>query len=91
MREKVLKEDLYDLDKTIDKLILPLLEDFYKIIKKNGIDKFKIDGEKLWCEIIESMIIAFEINLSGDYSGERLNLYEKGMNLFARYFHTLWY
>ena len=84
--------ETWNLDGTIAEFIIPRLKVF----------KTKLHGypgdltEESWNEIIDKMILAFELNLSNKYdwdkraSTENDAKIQEGLDLFAKYFRHLW-
>jgi len=94
--------ELWNLDHTIAKFILPRLKRFKEIChgypSELHVDGDGKIGEKRWDEILDKMIISFEavINmdetiLEGKEAYEAANKHHKeGMKLFCEYFGNLW-
>ncbi|EGT3606827.1 hypothetical protein FKF97_10520 [Clostridium perfringens] len=92
---KIKEEELWSLDATLAKYILPRLEK-YRSMERMGYPS-KLSGEKEWNEILDKMIYAFKyvlkrdsLNFNYDIEKERIEKYKEGMSLFAEYFMELW-
>ena len=88
-------EDLWSLDITLAKYILPRLIRF----KETNINSYPPDFKSVdeWHNVIDKMIKAFEIVVKDDWryvgheEAEKKNKeYQDGINLFAEYFTELW-
>lgn len=81
-------EDLWNLDKTICKFVIPRLKEFR--IQSIG---FPMDVEpEEWSQILDKMIEAFELASTYDILNKRDNKkVEDGLLLFAKYFQYLWW
>lgn|SRR3990167_652396 len=84
--------ELYSLDSTISKFILPRLKAFRKEAMSYPNDFKNI---KDWQKAMDKMIGAFEYNMS-DWDGDKKMFnqknrdYKAGMELFAKYYGHLW-
>lgn len=98
MLSKITDEELWGLDVTLAKYILPRLEKFKKVnVNSHPIDFKNIDE---WHKVIDKMIYAFEFVLknntgeldtySKEYKLECFDKYKEGMKLFSEYFMDLW-
>lgn len=92
---KIQDNELWSLDFTLAKYILPRLEK-YKNMERMGYPS-KLSGEKEWDEILDKMIYSFKYVIERDKyyfdyntEKERIEKYKEGMNLFAEYFMDLW-
>ncbi len=96
--------DLWSLDYTIAKYILPRLRMFIdvKIGVPCTLGGFDLDdsvgyknAEVEWNRIITKMIVAFELIIrdgNGEFlSNEEYKLIDEGLNLFAKYLRNLWW
>lgn len=92
---KVTKEELWDLDITIAKFILPRLYKFkeYNINSHPGY----FNSIEEWHDIIDKIIWSFEYILKDQFMYRDKETYDKneerykeGMNLFAEYLRSLW-
>lgn len=84
-------EDLYSLDHSLAKLITPRLKDFKN--KKGGFP-CSLKNEEEWDNILDKMIIAFDIVSSERYwlmSNEECEKVTEGLDLFRDYFQDLWF
>ncbi|NEZ47817.1 hypothetical protein FDF74_11555 [Clostridium niameyense] len=92
---KITNEELWDLDYTIAKFILPRLIRFKELVSDNkGIHSYPADLKNMeeWIAILDKMINSFEI-LKNEFIKNNRENYEKyieGMNLFAKYISDLW-
>lgn len=85
-------DELWSLDNTLAKLILPRLKRFRKI--SSGFPYSETETQETWYEKIDKMIFAFEF-----YSKDVLDILSKkdykkvdqGLNLFAKYYGNLWF
>lgn len=90
---KITYQEIFSLDYTIAKFVLPRLIKF----KKENIS-FPIDlkTDKEWDEILDKMIWSFERIILDDWSQDEeilkseKNRYYEGMYLFAKHFSDLW-
>ena len=99
---KIRKEELWNLDCTIIKFILPRLQKFKQLLKDNkSVHSYpaNLKNMKEWIDIIDKMIWSFqfaldiyELNYSSEYrtSNKNWNKYKQGMNLFVEYLMNLW-
>lgn len=82
---KFKKSDMWNLDITIARFVLPRLKEFK--------DKYATDDKK-WQKYLSKMIIAFE--LCSDESNitcfdeTQQKQFDEGIKLFAKYFRGLW-
>lgn len=85
-------DELWSLDNTLAKLILPRLKRFRKI--SSGFPYSETETQETWYEKIDKMIFAFEF-----YAKDKFELITKkdskritqGLNLFAKYYGNLWF
>lgn len=83
-------QDIWNLDTTIAKFILPRLIAFRKHSKGYP---HRAKGFQQWNKIIDEMIFAFDYyaNHSGEIVDEKTSTrIGRGMDLFAEYFYDLW-
>lgn len=94
---KITNQEVWGLDVTLAKYILPRLQKFKQINTMSHPTDFKNIEE--WHKVIDKMIYSFNYviqnnigTIHGDLSEkvEYFKKYEEGMNLFARYFKDLW-
>lgn len=92
---KIQDNELWSLDFTLAKYILPRLEKYRNMERMSY--PSKLSGEEEWNDILDKMIYAFKYvierdNFYFDYDTEkeRIKKYKEGMNLFAEYFMELW-
>jgi hypothetical protein len=86
-------EELWNLDETICEWILPRLKAFKE--KTFGYPP-DLNSPKEWDELLDKMILAFELHISdvpnspeqARKEGEQI---EEGMKLFCKYFRNLWW
>lgn len=83
--------ELWNLDITLAKLILPRLRRFR--VKLQGWPASLTLGE--WQDALDKMIKAFELILDEDYhswddNGDMMQTVETGLTLFAKYYRDLW-
>lgn len=94
-------DELWNLDRTIAKFILPRIKRFKKF--RNGYPDELLNGdwneerEKIaveqWDKILDNMIECFEIIVSDDFfcpSVEQELKIKEGLKLFSKYFMHLW-
>ncbi len=80
-------DELFSLDLTIAKFILPRLKEFKKVSNAN-------DG---WDEALDEMIIAFQLMIDNDgeiglfNDKEKMNTIYEGLDSFRDNFFSLWY
>lgn len=72
--------ELWNLDFTIAKFILPRLK------------AFKESGHGIELEIIDKIILAFDIKVNGNFhmTDEEYEKWNEGIKLFSEYFNGLW-
>ena len=82
--------ELWNLDMTISRFILPRLKEF-KDCTYGYPAKFK--SHKEWDEILDKMIEAFELTSSDKswYDLDKDKIIKEGLDLFREYFFALWY
>ena len=96
---KIREEELWDLDYTLAKYILPRLIKF-KEIKKNSYPQ-SLSGAEEWCSVLDKMIYSFEKVVNDSWTKPKtkelkenmlceIKRYEEGMSLFAKHFKDLW-
>lgn len=89
---KITNEEVWDLDVTLAKYILPRLIKF-KNINTNGYPVIFNSLEE-WHKVIDKMIWSFEkqLNNAWNYNSldEESKIYLEGVHLFAEYFSDLW-
>ena len=94
--EKVKYElgEIYNLNTSICKFIIPRLIAYKNIVKETGIYNERIGSNKKWVKILNKIIKAFKLELKmanlGCLSKKDEKNYKKGMELFSEYFDTLW-
>ncbi len=87
-----LEEDLYSLDHTLAKLILPLLIEF----RNNCAGSYPayMDNAEEWLQIIDKMIAAFELaaneNVYFSMGPKECEILQEGISLFAEHYTSLW-
>jgi hypothetical protein len=82
--------DTWDMDYSLAALILPRLKRFKEITRAHPAE---LSWEE-WNIILDKMIAAFEFAHSGrrfDAPPEDFDKYQKGINLFAKYYFALWW
>lgn len=89
---KITHEELWDLDVTLAKYILPRLIRFKEINKMGYPTEF--NNSKEWHEAIDKMIWSFNKVLKDNWNYEDIKneskRYLEGMHLFAEHFSDLW-
>lgn len=80
--------ECWSLDSTIVSFILPRLKVFR--IKTKGFP-YSIETMEQWHEILDEMIKSFDIMSKEVAPYDNNNAVEKGLNLFRKYFHYLWW
>ncbi len=80
--------DLWSLDQTISEFILPRLKEFKRTLHGYPGDM----TEEEWNQILDKMIIAFELGSKGfwDVNEEDFTIAKEGLDLFAKHFFELW-
>jgi hypothetical protein len=82
--------ELWNLDSTISRFILPRLKEFRRKI----IGTPSLLSEEEWEKILDEMIIAFELIIreepSYDWNEKETDQVNKGLDLFREYFFHLW-
>jgi hypothetical protein len=78
--------DLWNLDATISKFVLPRLRRF----KENQFGYPSNMTEEEWRGVLDQMILAFENNLLDFPTREQDQQVEEGLALFAKYYVHLW-
>jgi hypothetical protein len=83
--------ELWSLDHSLAKLILPRLKAF-----RNGVYAYPCDlsSHKEWQTILDKMIDAFEFAASEDYwsyDTEPCEKFHEGLKLFEEYYTNLWW
>ena len=85
--------DLWNLNYTLAIVITPCLKKF-KETTKSYPSKFNNNGGiTAWIEILDKMIVAFELILSTDYELDNVdneNKIKEGLQLFSEYYQELW-
>lgn len=83
-------EEVWNTDNTIAQLIVPRLQAFKALDKHGGPPEFKDMRE--WNNAIQKMIDAFELMkyVSGVDTKEEERTIEEGLDLFRKYFRSLW-
>jgi uncharacterized metal-binding protein len=88
-------EDFYSLDSTLAIIILPALKQFKDIKYKYVLDKETEDG--MMTDILDKMIYSFEIYAKHENCGmyweksEKADKFFEGLELFGKYYTSLWY
>lgn len=80
------KSELWDLDQTLAKIILPYLKAFRKM-KHNGYPA-QLKSMAQWNKILDKMIVGMEWALHGENFKDAKA--EEGLKLFGEYFAALW-
>jgi len=93
MSKKRKDEDLWNLDITIAKFILPKL---IKFKEKTFCFPCSLNDVKEWHKILDKMIYSFSMikntfKEDGFYSNEEIKKIDQGLRLFAKYYHDLWW
>ena len=83
-------EEVWNTDNTIAQLIVPRLQAFKALDKHGYCPDFK--GMREWNNAIQKMIDAFELMkyVSGVNTKEEERIVEEGLDLFRKYFRSLW-
>ena len=86
--------ELWNLDITIAKFVIPRLKAFKKIITDNN-EPFIIGGDYTFYEVLDKIINAFEI-IVDDNRPDHLHNHDnekvtEGLLLFVKYYSHLWY
>jgi len=82
--------DLYDLDKVVAKLMVPMLKK-YKDKTKKYIATPNNLNMKQWFKIIDKMIKAFKLHVECDIPTKKeMKIIDEGLHLFAKHFQDLW-
>lgn len=86
--------ELWSLDVTIAKFILPRLKRFRKITIGSPIGyDGKTDNHKKWKKMLKKMIFSFDKIANENYephSKKTRKKINKGLKLFYKYYHSLW-
>ena len=77
--------ELWNLDSTIAKFVLPRLKAFKKL---KGGRPYELSNDE-WDDILDKMICSFSI-IAKDSINADYELYQEGLDLFAKYFGYLW-
>lgn len=92
---KITNEEVWGLDITLAKYILPRLIKFKTINTMSRPSEFKNLEE--WHNVIDKMIWSFDEHLKNDFPlsnspdfKEQVDRYEEGLQLFAKHFGDLW-
>lgn len=93
--EKYSSGELFNLDYTFSRFILPRLKGYKKIVKKYKICPVSFENYKEFVKILNKMILAFTIMIDNkyldDYSETSMNIVQEGLDLFRKHFFSLWY
>ena len=83
-------EEVWNTDNTIAQLIVPRLQAFKALDKHGYCPDFK--GMREWNNAIQKMIDAFELMkfVGGVDTKEEERIVEEGLDLFRKYFRSLW-
>lgn len=83
-------EEVWNTDNTLAQLIVPRLQAFKALEKHGGPDDFKDMRE--WNNTIQKMIDAFELMkyAAGKQSDDEEKTIEQGLDLFRKYYRSLW-
>ena len=83
-------EEVWNTDNTIAQLIVPPLQAFKALDKHGYCPDFK--GMREWNNAIQKMIDAFELMkfVGGVDTKEEERIVEEGLDLFRKYFRSLW-
>ena len=90
-RNKSIYRDTWNLDWAIAKFVHPRLVRFKEVT--NGYPGF-LESIDEWYEILDKMIIAFELIIKGDLWGTSEDDHKKmeeGLDLFRKYYFHLWW
>jgi hypothetical protein len=79
MNQKFEDEELWDLDFTIADFILPRLIRFKELNNSEGVE-----------EVLDKMILAFELIVNDDIKDENEKIIDEGLKLFSKNFRKLW-
>ena len=83
-------EEVWNTDNTLSQLIVPRLQAFKALDKHGWPDDFKDMRE--WNNTIQKMIVAFELMkyAAGIQSDDEKKTIEQGLDLFRKYYRSLW-
>ena len=83
-------EDVWNTDNTLAQLIVPRLQAFKVLDKHGGPSDFKDMHE--WNNAIQKMIDAFELMkyAGATHTGDEEQIIEQGLDMFRKYFRSLW-
>ena len=83
-------EEVWNTDNTLAQLIVPRLQSFKALEKHGSPSDFKDFHE--WNNAIQKMIDAFELmKYAGvTHTGDEEQIIEQGLDLFRKYFRSLW-
>jgi hypothetical protein len=92
---KVTNEEVWDLDCTLAKYILPRLIKFKSVNTMSHPQQFNSIEE--WHKVIDKMIWSFDKHLKDNFSlpntptyKDEVSRYKEGLQLFTEYFDDLW-
>jgi hypothetical protein len=92
---KITSEEVWDLDYTLAKYILPRLIKFKKVNTMSHPQEF--NGMEEWHNVIDKMIWSFDKHLREDFNWrsrttlqKEIDRYNEGLDLFAKHFGDLW-
>lgn len=90
----VSSSDIWDLDITIAKFILPRIELFRKVV--DSYPDRDLNSFEEWCGILDKMIEAFRLitettfKIKYDEIERDEKTIEEGLDLFRKYYHDMW-
>lgn len=91
-RNKSIYRDTWNLDYAIAKFVLPRLKRFKDVTNGYPVTLSCIEE---WYEVLDRMIVAFEIIVKGGagffYSKDEKKIINEGLDLFRKYYFELWW
>ena len=86
-------DELWNLDTTIVRFIIPRLKLFRELMEKRGSHPGSLDSNEQWLDMLDKMILGFRTYISENFdvpSGEEKKRIDEGFDLFNKYFGNLW-
>jgi hypothetical protein len=87
--------EMWSLYGTISQFILPRLKDYRECIEEFGIHPGGLKNTAKWLELLDKMILAFDLLVTRDSSGMDNDEFDKkideGLKTFTKWFSALWY
>jgi len=86
--------EMWSLDVTISKFILPRLKEYRDTVKNIGVHPDCLKNNKEWIKLLDKMIRGFEVKLNSSRDldvDEEIKIIDEGLDIFTKYFGALWY